>query len=637
MNCEQVEELLSAYLDDSLTLGETTQSAFQLKLEIAAHVRECIHCSSILADFRRFDTLLAQMPRISPSPALRDKIFSSPEYLELTETYGSDANIADKEQTAPYKSVRRDTPGRPQLVALPGGRHTSPGTSTRPRISPPGQHRPPLQPRRGSMWGLRILQVAIAAMLLLTVGVGSLIGWDLWQQSTHAAVSTKAITPPAGPALRGPLSAGMRFVFLRDGLLWSTPADGSSQAEQLTPKGVTVATNWVVSPPLPGRDAGDMVAYIDLQQALIHTIRSDGQSDTVVHQPLLKAGIAPSSVWDTNVGEAILDSLAWSSDGSMLAFVADPTNAGTTNLYILSTATGTVQMVSLPLKGSITHPIWSPDGIRVAFELTHNGVVSILDYNTQNHGVLVITDNVNAGGKDTVLVLDWSPESDAPTITWSVGVIGHVHSLWSRHVGNGGNAFPQEIAQGDYVQAIYSRAGHGGVGSWLLVTSYLGRAANLWRIDVAPGAFPVVLTSGKQVNYAQWSPDGTQVDYLDSISAGVGTLRVVNVMTVVDTFIRQGVTNVPAPAWSLDGKKLVYSTGSATVVAAIQQGSLQLHALKLRGRASTFTWSTSSSQQLVVALSDGQPGAYLVDTQHNTTLQVDQQDITGPILWTEIP
>jgi Tol biopolymer transport system component len=483
------------------------------------------------------------------------------------------------------------------------------------------------------------MQVAIAALLLITVGVGSLIGWDLWQQNAHPAVSTKAITPPAGPALRGPLSAGTRFVFLRDGVLWSTPADGSSQAEQLTTKDITVAANWVVSPPLPGRDAGDMVAYIDLQQALVHTIRSDGQSDTVIHQPLLKAGIAPSSVWDTSVGEVILDSLAWSSDGSMLAFVADPTGAGATDLYILSTVTGSVQVVPLPFKGSVSHPVWSPDGIRVTFELTHNGVVSILDYNTQNHGVLVITDNVNAGGKlnDTVLALDWSPAADTPTITWSVGQLGHVHSIWSRRVGNGGNAFPQEIAQGDYVQAIYSRAGDGGMGSWLLVASYLGRAANLWRLDVTPGAVPVELTNGKQVNYAQWSPDGTQVDYLDSISSGVGTLHVVTVTSLVDMFIASGVTNEPAPAWSVNGKELVYSTSRQTVVADIQQGSFRLHSLKLRGLASTFMWSPSSPQQLIVALSDGQPGAYLVDTQHNTTLQVDQRAITSPILWTEIP
>jgi len=48
-------------------------------------------------------------------------------------------------------------------------------------------------------------------------------------------------------------------------------------------------------------------------------------------------------------------------------------------------------------------------------------------------------------------------------------------------------------------------------------------------------------------------------------------------------------------------------------------------------------WSASSPQQLIVALSDGQEGVYLVDTQHNTVQQVDQEDISGPILWTEIP
>ena len=79
MNCEQVEELLSAYLDDSLTVEETTEAALELQHSIAAHLQDCVRCSTTLADFRRLDTLLAQMPRISPSLALREKIFTSPE------------------------------------------------------------------------------------------------------------------------------------------------------------------------------------------------------------------------------------------------------------------------------------------------------------------------------------------------------------------------------------------------------------------------------------------------------------------------------------------------------------------------------------------------------------------------------
>ena len=633
MNCEQVEELLSVYLDDSFAVGETAETALELQHDIAAHLQDCVRCSTTLADFRRFDTLLAQMPHISPSPALREKIFTSPEYFELTGSDNYKHRSIGRDHTIPNKTLRRDTAGRPKLVALPGGRRVSPTSSTETPTS--------LQPkarRHGGSWGLRIMQTAIAATLLLTLGVGSLIGWKLWTQNVHPAVSSSTITPPAAPAPGGPLSAGIYYVSLRDGSLWSTPADGSSKAERLTPKSVTVADNWVVSPPLPGHSAGDKLAYIDLQHAFVHTLRSDGQSDTVVPQPLLKAGIAPSSLWDTSTGEAILDSLAWSKDGSMLAFVADPTGANTTNLYILSTDTGSVQLVPLPIKGSVSQPVWSPDGKRIAFAVSHNGVVTILDYNTQNHGLLNITNNVNVQGRanDTLLNLDWSPDVNAPAITWSVGSIGHVHSLWVRHVGNGGIASPQELSQGDYVQAIYSRTARNGTGGWLFVTSYLGRAANLVSIDLTPGTIPTILTRGKQVNFAQWSPDGTYVDYLDSISSGVGTLHVVNVNTATDMLVAIGVTNEPTPAWSADDQQLVYSTGQQSVIVDVQ-GSLTLHPLKIHGLASFFSWSVSSPHQLVIALNDEQTGVYLVDTQRNSALQLDQQALDSPIFWTEIP
>jgi Tol biopolymer transport system component len=252
--------------------------------------------------------------------------------------------------------------------------------------------------------------------------------------------------------------------------------------------------------------------------------------------------------------------------------------------------------------------------------------------------MLVITNNVNAQGipNDTLLSLNWSPDTAIPAITWSVGVVGHVRSIWLRHVGVGGNANPQELIRGDYVQAIYSFNGHGGVGSWLLVASAAGRATNLWRLDAVQGMLPVMLTSGKQVNFAQWSPDGSQIDYLDSISLGVGAFHVVNVTTQVDTFIASSVTNTPNPAWSSTGQQLVYSTGTQTVVVDLQKGK-KLSTLSLHGLASTYIWSATSSNQLVLALGDGQPGIYLVDTQRRTTHQIDSEATDGPIVWTEIP
>jgi Tol biopolymer transport system component len=296
-----------------------------------------------------------------------------------------------------------------------------------------------------------------------------------------------------------------------------------------------------------------------------------------------------------------------------------------------------VQSVPLPTKGSVINPVWSPDGVRLAFEVIAHGNSSILDYNTQNHGLLIITDNATGSNSaDAVLTLDWSPDVNTPTITWSVGVIGHVHSLWERSVGESESPQPVLLLSGDFVQASYSRSGHGGVGSWLIVTSLAGRAADLWRIDIAPGSMMIPLTHAKQVSYAQWSPDGMDVDYLDALSAGVGTFHVVNVATGADALIAQSVADDPAPAWSVDSQQLVYNTGTRTGIVNLQAGDQTLY-LKLRGSASAFIWSATSPHQLVVALSDGQPGIYLVDTQHNALQQLDKEGASGPLTWTEIP
>jgi Tol biopolymer transport system component len=341
-------------------------------------------------------------------------------------------------------------------------------------------------------------------------------------------------------------------------------------------------------------------------------------------------------MWDTSTGTAILNSLTWSKDGSMLAFIADPQGSGQPGLYIYSMGTGTVQEVSLPQAGAVSHPVWSPDGLRVAFELTHNGTISILDYNTQNHGMLTIASTVNtrANSNDSVLTLDWSSSVDVPAITWSVGTIGHIHSLWVQHVGMENQLAPRALMTGDYVQATYSKTVHDSTGSWLLVTAQAGLPGDVIRIDLNSAIER--LTRGKQVSSAQWSPDGLYIDYFDTFSSGVGTLHVVNVLTGNDTLIATGVINDPAPVWSPDSQSLVYSTGMHVLIAnlAAPKTSQQL---KLQGPASAFSWSPTSPNRLVVAMSDGQQGIYLVDTQHDTTSALDKKELRGPIMWTQIP
>src|SRR6266567_4876657 len=269
MICEHIRELLSDYLDDTLAPIE--------RQDVLQHLSTCDECRAVLDDYRRFDMLLAKLPRVGPDPALRGRIFSSPAYQELlaaSHITPSPALSREDVQTVPHPRLQDEHHNhRPPLVALPGGRASS--SEARPA-------------RRTQHWVQRTMLIMIAATLLLTVGVVSLIGWNVWQRHPQTAALPGAITPPAGLQQNGPLPAGTRFTFLRDGALWSAPSDGSTGIVRLTPPGVTVASNWTVRTALLGRSAGNMLASIDLQQAYIHTIRSDSQNDSVIRQPLLK-------------------------------------------------------------------------------------------------------------------------------------------------------------------------------------------------------------------------------------------------------------------------------------------------------------------------------------------------------------
>ena len=69
MKCEQVKGLLSVYLDDQLTI--------QQRQVVVQHLDICIECHATLEEYRHYDALLAQLPRIEPSPGLRDAVFSA--------------------------------------------------------------------------------------------------------------------------------------------------------------------------------------------------------------------------------------------------------------------------------------------------------------------------------------------------------------------------------------------------------------------------------------------------------------------------------------------------------------------------------------------------------------------------------
>jgi Putative zinc-finger/WD40-like Beta Propeller Repeat len=617
MNCEHVEEILSAYLDKQLVPPE--QQA------ISNHLETCIECNHILADFRLFDSLLSRLPRITPDQSLYERIFSSPEYCELTRTLDT---VYCFDDTTPQHSLPHLVSKHPYLTPLPGGRTKQ--LSTDQHVALKNYATQP--PRKRWIHYTRIL---IALILLLTLGIGGFITWNLLQRGgqvhSDAEDNMQAIKP-----LQKPPSAGMRFIFLRDNALWSEPINGEKNIARLTQPNIVVAEHWAIRPALVGKTAGNMLAYIDLQTARLHIIRSNGQDDSIIAESLLKSGTNPTAIWDTAMGETILTSLAWSYDGTMLAFIADPHGTGQPALYIYTINTQKVFMITLPMQGKVAHPVWSPDSKRIAFKFLHANQVGILDYNTQNHGILTILATAKSAAypEDTVLNLNWSSNALVPTLTWNTGTLGHTHAIWTQHIGSQETMTPQLLIQGDYIQASYSDQGDNGTGGWLLIASNVGQPGDIVTVNLV--GTQVRETHNKQVTTAQWAPNGKYITYLDTVSANLGTLHVINILISNDTLVSTKVSDNPSPSWSPDSLSIVYTTGLNTFVVKVPD----LHTsqpLTLQGTVSTFCWSLSQPDQLILSTSDSEQGIYLMDTKNDTAVQIDDISATGSLLWIQIP
>src|SRR5258708_35903753 len=186
---------------------------------------------------------------------------------------------------------------------------------------------------------------------------------------------------------------------------------------------------------------------------------------------------------------------------------------------------------------------------------------------------------------------------------------------------------------GNYVQAQYNQASSDGMGKWLLITTVGGRTGDLVRVDLS--SFTQMLTNGRRVNTVQWSPNGIYAEYFDTVTAGIGTLHVINTLTGVDTVVATKVSATPLPVWSNDSHSLAYSTGTHIFTVNIQTHKSLL--LTAQGSVSAFAWSITNTQQMVVAIGDGKSGIYLVDTQNNTWTKLDNANVLGPIQWTQIP
>lgn len=167
MNCGQVEEQLSAYLDDMLVPEK--------RREITVHLQICSHCMMLLAELRQNDMLVARLPRISPRPALARRLFSSPDMLALTGTTHARVPLFDETTQRLTRTCREKHRSHPHLVALPGEHYSQiQGAAMPPTPSPLPLHPTPSNSPRRVRRLLTPLHIAIAALLILALSLALL-------------------------------------------------------------------------------------------------------------------------------------------------------------------------------------------------------------------------------------------------------------------------------------------------------------------------------------------------------------------------------------------------------------------------------------------------------------------------------
>ncbi|MGH2485528.1 MAG: zf-HC2 domain-containing protein, partial [Ktedonobacterales bacterium] len=321
MNCEQAEDILSAYLDNNIDPPQRS--------EFEGHLAGCAECSATLAEYRRFDAMLRAEPRVAPADSLRARIFESDEFAGILRSLDHDDE--------------HDDAGRPTPTVGSGRR------------------------RATASWSRRGLQ--IAAVLALTLGSALLVTQGL----LHSSPSGRRSQPLtiSGTGQQAPLAAGNRVVYLRDATLWSAPRNGPGIAQRLTPSGTRVA-GWAVAP------NGQTLAYIDARTGEIHVIRADGQSDQLVGA----AAVAPTATgfWSSAAGLAVRGGLAWSPNGEQIAYLAASDEHSTT-LRVMN-ADGTNDRAADSASGAMFGaPVWSADSLRVAYTFTSHGAQNLCAYN----------------------------------------------------------------------------------------------------------------------------------------------------------------------------------------------------------------------------------------------------------------
>jgi hypothetical protein len=573
MNCEKAENYLSAYLDDMLDP--------QLREEVAAHLESCALCSEVVAEYRRFDILLRDIPRVSPPPELRNRIFESPQYAAILRR---EARVGDA----------------PASVPLP---------------------RPHQSPTRGSPPRWTRVALQSAAVLAIIVGSALLLKQGFFHSSpTTTGHTSTPIIGNINPE-SAPLAAGNRVIYEHNGALWSAPENGPGIGEQLTPTTIQVGSIWSVSPD------GRLVAYVEAATGRIHVIRADRQNDVAFAS---FSALCSSSTCLAHIA------LVWSPDGKYLAYLS--TNGA---LHVVN-VDGTHDLtVVTSEQGIATMLVWSSDSLRLAFVQVNGTVESICDYSLTGSSVAQVAASVDPANSDaSVAELLWLTNKKQPTLTWtswqastksltgifSCDVLGRpsVQRLTPSNVKLTAAGFNPLESGGTWLISTTDQTGAPEI------ASVGGSKPGLVITNAAPGNTITGTISG-----VYWSPLGDTVAIVTT--TGQMVLSTNNGASLSQPVFTSNVSG--APVWSSDGTHLATPLTLGIVSLNITAGT-PTQVYRLLPSVPTLTTMTMlwSPDGQVIAITSPS-GTYLTSSDQknvygsNNYKQVDTQTTVGPFAW----
>lgn len=185
--------------------------------------------------------------------------------------------------------------------------------------------------------------------------------------------------------------------------------------------------------------------------------------------------------------------LAWSPDGSHLAFLSDKEKRGQLQLYLAPAGRGPTRKIT-SLTGHLAGPRWSPKGDQIALLFIENATRKPGPIQAGSAEVGVIEENVEE--QRLVIV---SPDS------------GRARSI------SPADLYVYEFDWSPDGKHFVAVAAHGsGDNNWYI--------ARLYTLEVASGALREILKPSMQIAGPRWSPDGKRIAFLGGLMSDEGVI-----------------------------------------------------------------------------------------------------------------